>query len=114
MENLANLTVYVGTSLNHKGKVCGSFNGPVVGRGRVYIKCDKPVVGKAVTIVKHANDSLVLCEVMSVGTNGKKNTDLFRSLFMPKSHCINLSKHNCKYCLLNTKLKQMLAPKTSS
>ena len=71
VENLENLTVYVGTSLGHEGNVCGSFNGPAVERGRVYIKCDKPVVGKAITIVKHANDSLVLCEVMSVGREGK-------------------------------------------
>ena len=55
---------------NGKYKVCGKYTGPAATGERVYIKCDRPIVGKRVKIEKTSKGALVMCEVFVLGKQG--------------------------------------------
>ena len=65
----------MGNYLNDRRYLCGTFDGPALMRGRVHIACNQPLLGKAITIVKNAIDSLVLCEVFAVGTPAQEREE---------------------------------------
>ena len=74
MEQLHNITVYVGDKLNDRAQLCGVYDGPATTRAVVPVVCSVPLKGESVTVVKNTSgekESLVLCEVSVFGEPGR-------------------------------------------
>ena len=73
MEQLHNIEVYVGDTLNDRAQLCGVYDGPATTREVVQVVCSEPLNGTTVTVMKNTNgetESLVLCEVAVFGNPG--------------------------------------------
>ena len=56
--------------VNGKYKICGKYTGPAGTGERIYIKCNRPIVGRRVKIEKQSKGALVMCEVFVLGNQG--------------------------------------------